>query len=256
VADWSINDTRSPERISYRIWLTSSQPNYGGQRYWFCYPGTGKRAAKLFLPRGGHQFLSREAYRLGYACQRETRSDRLIRKARRLHRGPGGKGDPLEGVHRRSPRGCIGEPMSGSSPPGRRRWKRQTKLSERGLDDGWGCYERKDEGHRLRSPPARTPYHSYRRSVDLSGASEAEGASAQNDVLKHVFASSAYPRENPRFQSIQQHLLLQSLSLPRASWLPQCLCSIRRQTVAGAQIEGPGEEETALFDWHEGRRGV
>jgi hypothetical protein len=38
-----------------------------GAGYWFCCPGTGKRAAKLFLPRGGHRFLSREAYRLGYA---------------------------------------------------------------------------------------------------------------------------------------------------------------------------------------------
>jgi hypothetical protein len=89
-------NTRSPERISYRIWLNWSQPHYGGRRYWFCCPGTGKRAAKLFLPRGGHQFLSREAYRLGYACQRETRTDRLMRKARRLHRELGGKGDPLE----------------------------------------------------------------------------------------------------------------------------------------------------------------
>ena len=44
-------DTRSPERISYLIPLSWSQPHYGGQRYWFCCPGTGKRAAKLFLPR-------------------------------------------------------------------------------------------------------------------------------------------------------------------------------------------------------------
>ena len=75
-------DTRSPEWISYRIPLSWSQPHYGGWRYWFCCPGTGKRAAKLFLPRGGHRFLSREAYRLGYACQRETRTDRVMRKAR------------------------------------------------------------------------------------------------------------------------------------------------------------------------------
>src|SRR5262249_18355966 len=47
-------DTRSPERISYRIWLSWSQPNFGGRRYWFCCPETGKRAAKLFLPRGHH----------------------------------------------------------------------------------------------------------------------------------------------------------------------------------------------------------
>jgi hypothetical protein len=35
-------DTRSPERIWYRIWLSWSKPNFGGQRYWFCCPGTGK----------------------------------------------------------------------------------------------------------------------------------------------------------------------------------------------------------------------
>jgi hypothetical protein len=98
-------DTRSPERISYRIWLSWSKPNYGGRRYWFCCPETGKRAAKLFLPRGGHRFLSREGYRLGYACQRETRTDRLMRKARRLHRGLGGKGDPLEEDSPEKPKG-------------------------------------------------------------------------------------------------------------------------------------------------------
>jgi len=45
----------------------------------------------------GHRFLSRGAYRLGYACQRETRSDRLMRKARKLHRALGGHGESLDG---------------------------------------------------------------------------------------------------------------------------------------------------------------
>ena len=98
-------DTRSPERIWYRIWLSWSKPNFGGQRYWFCCPETGKRAAKLFLPRGGHRFLSREAYQLGYACQLETRSDRLMRKARRRHRALGGQGDPLEEDAPEKPKG-------------------------------------------------------------------------------------------------------------------------------------------------------
>jgi hypothetical protein len=57
------------------------------------------------LPRGGHRFLSREAYQLGYACQRETRSDRLMRKARRVHRALGGKGDPLEEDAPEKPKG-------------------------------------------------------------------------------------------------------------------------------------------------------
>ena len=54
------------------------------------------------------------AYQLGYACQRETRSDRLMRKARRLHRALGGKGDPLEEDAPEKPKGCSGEPMSGT----------------------------------------------------------------------------------------------------------------------------------------------
>jgi hypothetical protein len=49
-------------------------------------------ATKLFLPRGGHRFLSRTGYP---PCKRETRSDRLLRKARRLHHALGDKGDPL-----------------------------------------------------------------------------------------------------------------------------------------------------------------
>ena len=59
----------------------------------------------LFLPLGGHRFLSRGAYRLGYACQRETRSDRLMRKARKLHRALGGHGEALDGDIPDKPKG-------------------------------------------------------------------------------------------------------------------------------------------------------
>ena len=52
-------------------------------------------AISLFLPLGGHRFLSRGAYLLAYACQRESRSDRLMRKARKLHRALGGDGEAL-----------------------------------------------------------------------------------------------------------------------------------------------------------------
>src|SRR5690348_856700 len=64
-------DTRDPQPIGYRVWLNWWRPHYGGRRYWFCCPGTGEWACKLFLPLGGHRFMSRTAYRLGYACQRE-----------------------------------------------------------------------------------------------------------------------------------------------------------------------------------------
>jgi hypothetical protein len=60
-------DTRSPERISYRIWLTA-EPIALPTIVRLGRGALGRaRAAKLFLPRGRHRFLSREAYRLGYA---------------------------------------------------------------------------------------------------------------------------------------------------------------------------------------------
>ena len=50
---------------------------------------------KLYLPNGGWQFWSREAYGLGYACQRETKLDRRMRRARKLHRAIGGDGQAI-----------------------------------------------------------------------------------------------------------------------------------------------------------------
>jgi hypothetical protein len=97
-------DTSDPQLIGYRIWLNWSRPHYGGRRYWFCCPRTGNRTTKLFLPLGGHRFLSRGAYRLGYACQRETQSDRLMRKARKLNRALGGDGS-LDGEAPSKPKG-------------------------------------------------------------------------------------------------------------------------------------------------------
>ena len=97
-------DTSNPQPIRYRIWLNWSRPHYGGRRYWFCCPGTGKWATKLFLPLGGHRFLSRGAYCLGYACQREARHDRLLRRARKLNHALGGDGS-LEGEAPGKPKG-------------------------------------------------------------------------------------------------------------------------------------------------------
>ncbi len=98
-------DTSDPQPVGYRVWLNWSRPHYGGRRYWFCCPGTGDRTTKLFLPPGGHRFLSRGAYRLGYACQREARHDRLLRKARKLNRALGGDGASLEGEAPSKPKG-------------------------------------------------------------------------------------------------------------------------------------------------------
>ena len=78
--------------IRDRIQLTWTEPTYGGRRWWFVCPKTGRRTTKLFLPNGGWHFWSRPAYGLGYACQREDRFSRLQRRAARLSIELGGDG--------------------------------------------------------------------------------------------------------------------------------------------------------------------
>src|SRR6266702_2776608 len=75
-----------------RIRLLWTAPTYGGRRWWFQCPRTGRRTAKLFLPNGGQHFWTRAGYGLGYASQREGRFDRLLRRAAMLNRQLGGKG--------------------------------------------------------------------------------------------------------------------------------------------------------------------
>ncbi len=80
------HDTRdeATERITYRVRLTTTRPRYGGERWWFVCPATGRRALKLYLPNGGRRFLSRAGYRLGYAVTREDRIARYQRRAGRI----------------------------------------------------------------------------------------------------------------------------------------------------------------------------
>ena len=86
-------DDREGDRVvSDRIRLLWTVPTYGGRRWWFQCPRTGRRTTKLFLPNGGQHFWSRAGYGLGYACQREGRFDRLQRRAAMLNRQLGGKG--------------------------------------------------------------------------------------------------------------------------------------------------------------------
>jgi hypothetical protein len=86
-------DDREPDRTIHDfIRLTWTVPTYGGRRWWFLCPRTHRLTTKLFLPNGGWHFWSREAYRLGYACQRESRFARLQRRAAKLNRQLGGEG--------------------------------------------------------------------------------------------------------------------------------------------------------------------
>jgi hypothetical protein len=57
-------------------------PTYGGRRWWFLCPRTSRKSTKLYLPNGGWHFWSRQAYGLGYACQRDDRFSRLLKLTR------------------------------------------------------------------------------------------------------------------------------------------------------------------------------
>lgn len=83
------------EPMRYRVGLQWTRPHYGGIRWWFVCPRDQERCGKLYLPRGGWQFWSREAYRLRYQSQRETALDRAGRRARKVLRKLGGGEYPV-----------------------------------------------------------------------------------------------------------------------------------------------------------------
>jgi hypothetical protein len=78
--------------------LTTTTPPYGGRRWWLLCPSTGRRVMKLHLPFGARTFASRQAYRLGYAVQRESASDRARRRARKARQRIGGSPNLTEGL--------------------------------------------------------------------------------------------------------------------------------------------------------------
>lgn len=107
---WTSTNRWSGEKrqCENQITLTTRPQPFGGLRWFFICPGTGKCAAKLHLPSGAYTFASRKAYRLGYRSQRETPRDRSLSRAFALRDkigGKGGIGDYIEkpkGMHRRS----------------------------------------------------------------------------------------------------------------------------------------------------------
>ena len=80
-----------PQPITQRISLTCTRPNYGGRRWWMLCPRTKRRVLKLHLPPGRGQFLSREAWGLGYRSQRIASSDRTLERLFRLQQKLGGE---------------------------------------------------------------------------------------------------------------------------------------------------------------------
>jgi hypothetical protein len=71
----------------YAVSMVTTPCRFGGVRWWWICPATGRRVGRLHLPDGGTHFLSRGrgAYRLAYASQRRGQMDQMHARCRRLY---------------------------------------------------------------------------------------------------------------------------------------------------------------------------
>ncbi len=70
-----------------QVEMVATPCRFGGVRWWWLCPATGRRCAKLYLPNGGVRFLSRGrgAYPLAYASQGGGPLDRSHARLARIH---------------------------------------------------------------------------------------------------------------------------------------------------------------------------
>jgi len=81
------------EIVSQRIMLTWRKLHFGGRRWYFICPSTGKNVGNLYLPDGAREFLSQNGHKLPYLSTRLPKWARKHKAAERLHRLLGGNGD-------------------------------------------------------------------------------------------------------------------------------------------------------------------
>ena len=143
---------REQRELDYWIQLETTPQPFGGRRWWFVCPRTGRRADKLYLPNGAFTFAARQAYRLAYRSQREAPHDRALRRAFKLRSKLGADGG-------------IGDYVP------KPKWMR------------WPTYDRKLEEI---SPPRRSSTRTWPPS---SGSST--GSSGDESEKKRVFSGGA-----------------------------------------------------------------
>jgi hypothetical protein len=83
------------EQIKDEIFFCWTPCNYGGNRQWFLCPGCNRRVAVVY---GGKYFRCRHCHNLTYASQQESKSDRLMRKARKIRARLGASNDLTESI--------------------------------------------------------------------------------------------------------------------------------------------------------------
>lgn len=84
--NYSRGEGADRESVEQKVRLVSSEPHYGGRRWWMVCPYSGRRVAKLYLPPWGDRFAGRLAWRLGYRSQRVAKRDRPFEKLFRIQR--------------------------------------------------------------------------------------------------------------------------------------------------------------------------
>jgi hypothetical protein len=91
---WTATDllTGEKRRCENHIALTTKPQAFGGRRWWFICPRTGRLVSRLHLPCGAYSFACRRAYRLGYLSQRQALRDRAVSRVYTLRRRLGNNG--------------------------------------------------------------------------------------------------------------------------------------------------------------------
>lgn len=74
------------EQVRQTVRLCHTAPNFGGRRWWMICPYRHIRVGKLYLPSNGDRFASRQAWRLGYQCQRDGARERPFERLFRLQK--------------------------------------------------------------------------------------------------------------------------------------------------------------------------
>lgn len=98
------SDKHSEQAYNYDIRLTTTQPHFGGERWWFLCPvrGCGKRVSVLYM---ADILACRHCLDFTYSSQNEAPMFRLLHKAQAIHQKLGGSGvvdEPLikpKGMH-------------------------------------------------------------------------------------------------------------------------------------------------------------
>ena len=112
--------------VDYTIGLTWTKVGFGGRRWWFLCPISGRRCSVLYLPRGASRFGSAKGHRLVHGVTRLAEPDRLWHRMRKIaHRL--GDDDPDQDI-----------------PPDRPKWMRIATYDR--LIDAWHkTAERRDD---------------------------------------------------------------------------------------------------------------